>query len=314
MYQIDFHKPLHIHFIGIGGISMSGLAEILLEEDFKISGSDAKASPLTRTLEERGAVIYYGQRAANIKDNVDVVVYTAAIHPDNPEFACAKEKGLPMLTRAELLGQIMRNYDTPIAISGTHGKTTTTSMVSHILLEGECDPTISVGGILPAIHGNIRVGNSETFVTEACEYTNSFLSFFPKISVILNMDADHLDFFKDIDDIRHSFRKFAELLPADGTLIINADTPEYETITRDLPCHVLTYGLEHDADYTAADITWDKYGHPSFSVLFQGKKIGSYYLRVPGIHNVSNALAAIAVGRLLELPDDVIVKLSLIHI
>ena len=265
MYQIDFHKPLHIHFIGIGGISMSGLAEILLEEDFKISGSDAKASPLTRTLEERGAVIYYGQRAANIKDNVDVVVYTAAIHPDNPEFACAKEKGLPMLTRAELLGQIMRNYDTPIAISGTHGKTTTTSMVSHILLEGECDPTISVGGILPAIHGNIRVGNSETFVTEACEYTNSFLSFFPKISVILNMDADHLDFFKDIDDIRHSFRKFAELLPADGTLIINADTPEYETITRDLPCHVLTYGLEHDADYTAADITWDKYGHPKYT-------------------------------------------------
>ena len=254
MYQIDFHKPLHIHFIGIGGISMSGLAEILLEENFRISGSDAKSSPLTRTLEERGAVIYYGQRASNIKDDVDVVVYTAAIHPDNPEFACAKEKGLPMLTRAELLGQIMRNYDTPIAISGTHGKTTTTSMVSHILLEGDCDPTISVGGILPAIHGNIRVGNSETFITEACEYTNSFLSFFPKISVILNMDADHLDFFKDIDDIRHSFRKFAELLPADGTLIINADTPEYETITRELPCNVLTYGLEHDADYTAAII------------------------------------------------------------
>ena len=308
MYEVDFSKPIHIHFIGIGGISMSGLAEILLEENFRISGSDAKASPLTRTLEERGAVIYYGQRAANIKDDVDVVVYTAAIHPDNPEFACAKEKGLPMLTRAELLGQIMRNYDTPIAISGTHGKTTTTSMVSHILLEGDCDPTISVGGILPAIHGNIRVGNSETFVTEACEYTNSFLSFFPKISVILNMDADHLDFFKDIDDIRHSFRKFAELLPSDGTLIINADTPEYETITRGLPCHVLTYGLEHEADYTAADITWDKYGHPSFSVLFQGKKIGSYYLRVPGIHNVSNALAAIAVGRLLDLPDEVIVK------
>ena len=253
-------------------------------------------------------MIYYGQRASNIKDDVDVVVYTAAIHPDNPEFACAREKGLPMLTRAELLGQIMRNYDTPIAISGTHGKTTTTSMVSHILLEGDCDPTISVGGILPAIHGNIRVGNSETFVTEACEYTNSFLSFFPKISVILNMDADHLDFFKDIDDIRHSFRRFAELLPADGTLIINADTPEYETITRDLPCQVLTYGLENDADYIATDITWDKYGHPSFSVLFQGKKIGSYYLRVPGIHNVSNALASIAVGRLLNLPDEVIVK------
>ena len=308
MYQIDFHTPLHIHFIGIGGISMSGLAEILLEEDFRISGSDAKASPLTRSLEAKGAVIHYGQRASNITDDIDVVVYTAAIHPDNPEFACAREKNIPMLTRAELLGQIMRNYDTPIAISGTHGKTTTTSMVSHILLEGDCDPTISVGGILPAIGGNIRVGASETFVTEACEYTNSFLSFFPKISVILNMDADHLDFFKDIDDIRHSFRRFAQLLPADGTLIINADTPEYESIIKDLPCQVITYGLEHPADYTAEDITWDKYGHASFTVKKNGCKVGSYYLRVPGIHNVSNALAAIAVGKLLDLPDEVIVK------
>ena len=234
MYQIDFHKPLHIHFIGIGGISMSGLAEILLEENFIISGSDSKSSPLTQALEKKGATIYYGQRASNISDQVELVVYTAAVHPDNPEYACAVQKGLPMLTRAELLGQIMRNYETPIAISGTHGKTTTTSMVSHILLEGNCDPTISVGGILPAIGGNIRVGESETFVTEACEYTNSFLSFFPKISIILNIDADHLDFFKDIDDIRHSFRRFAQLLPADGTLIINADTPRYEVIIKGL--------------------------------------------------------------------------------
>ena len=271
MYQIDFHKPLHIHFIGIGGISMSGLAEILLGEDFVISGSDSKSSPLTQALEKKGATIYYGQRATNITDDVDVVVYTAAIHPDNPEFACAKEKGLPMLTRAELLGQIMRNYDTPVAISGTHGKTTTTSMVSHILLAGDCDPTISVGGILPAIGGNIRV-------------------------------------FKYIDDIRHSFRRFAELLPADGTLIINADTPKYEDIIRNLPCNVITYGLEHDADYQAADITYDKYGHASFSVLRNGVKVGSYYLKVPGIHNVSNALAAIALGHLLGLSEEVIIK------
>ena len=188
------------------------------------------------------------------------------------------------------------------------------SLVVHLAVKIANNPTLGIVFVcalmgvtmVPGYYG--RSGNSETFITEACEYTNSFLSFFPKISVILNMDADHLDFFKDIDDIRHSFRKFAELLPADGTLIINADTPEYETITRELPCNVLTYGLEHDADYTAADITWDKYGHPSFSVLFRGKKIGSYYLRVPGIHNVSNALAAIAVGRLLDLPNDVIVK------
>ena len=305
MYQIDFHKPLHIHFIGIGGLSMSGLAEILLGEDFIVSGSDAKESPLTDALEKKGAKIFYGQRASNIGDDVEVVVYTAAIHPDNPEFACAAEKGLPMLTRAQLLGQIMRNYDTPIAVSGTHGKTTTTSMISQILLEADCDPTISVGGILPSIGGNIRVGNSETFVTEACEYTNSFLSFFPRISIILNMDADHLDFFKDIDDIRRSFRRFAELLPADGALIINADTPHYEDIIEGLPCRVITYGLEHDAQYQAADITYDKYGHASFTVLKDGKKAGSFYLKVPGIHNVSNALAAIALAHLLGISDDV---------
>lgn len=308
MYQIDFQKPLHIHFIGIGGISMSGLAEILLREGFTVSGSDAKESPLTKSLEAKGAKIFYGQRASNIMDATEAVVYTAAIHPDNPEFARAKEKNLPMLTRAQLLGQIMRNYETPIAISGTHGKTTTTSMVSHILLEGKCDPTISVGGILPAIGGNIRVGESETFVTEACEYTNSFLSFFPKISIILNIDADHLDFFKDLDDIRNSFRRFTELLPSDGTLIINADIPDYQEITKDLPCQVVTYGLEQEADYQAKDITFDKYGHASFTVYKNGRKTGSYYLKVPGMHNVSNALASIALGHLLGLSEEVIIK------
>ena len=306
MYQIDFHKPLSIHFIGIGGISMSGLAEILLEEGFTISGSDSKKSPLTSLLESKGAKIYYGQRASNISDSVQVVVYTAAIHPDNPEFACAKEKGIPMLTRAQLLGQIMRNYDTSIAVAGTHGKTTTTSMLSHILLKGECDPTISVGGILPAIGGNIRVGQSETFLTEACEYTNSFLSFFPTIGIILNIDADHLDFFKDIDDIRHSFRKFAELLPAEGALIINADTPKYEMITENLPCKVITYGLEHDAEYTATNITYDELGHATFHVLHNGEDLGTCSLKVPGIHNVSNALASIAAGQLLDLSTEVI--------
>ena len=306
MYQIDFQKPKHIHFIGIGGISMSGLAEVLLEENFIISGSDAKESPLTRTLESRGAKIYYGQRASNIDDSVEIVVYTAAIHPDNPEYARAVEKKLPMLSRAELLGQIMKNYETPIAVAGTHGKTTTTSMISHILLENDSDPTISVGGILPAIHGNIRVGKSEIFLTEACEYTNSFLSFFPKIGIILNMDADHLDFFKDIEDIRHSFRRFAQLLPSDGTLIINADTPAYETIIKDLPCQVITYGLEQEAQYTAASISYDALGHASFTVLENGTPIGTYHLSVPGVHNVSNALSAIITGRLLGIKDEVI--------
>ena len=157
MYQINFNKPVKIHFMGIGGISMSGLAEILLDQCFHITGSDAKESPLTDHLERMGASVFYGQRASNIQDGTDLVVYTAAIHPDNPEYAAAVEKGIPMLTRAELLGQIMRNYQMPIAISGTHGKTTTTSMASHILLEAKKDPTISVGGILQAIHIHLDI-------------------------------------------------------------------------------------------------------------------------------------------------------------
>ena len=308
MYEVDFSKPIHIHFIGIGGISMSGLAEILLKESFTISGSDAKESDLTRHLTSLGAQVFYGQKAENILPGTDLVVYTAAIHPDNPEFAAAKAAGVPMLTRAELLGQIMRNYDTPIAVSGTHGKTTTTSMLSHILMAADCDPTISVGGILPSIGGNIRVGHSETFLTEACEYTNSFLSFFPKIGIILNMDADHLDFFKDIDDIRHSFRAFARLLPTDGMLIINADTPKYDYVTEGLGCKVVTYALENQAvaDYTAANITYDEFDHPSFDCICRGELRGRYTLMVPGLHNVSNALAAIALADELQLPENAI--------
>lgn len=210
MYKINFQTPIHIHFIGIGGISMSGLAEILLKEGFTVSGSDNKETPLTDHLTEKGASIFYGQKASNIIDGIDVVVYTAAIHDDNEELMEVRRRNIPTLTRAELLGQLMTNYKTPIAVSGTHGKTTTTSMLSHVLLAGEKDPTISVGGILKAIHGNIRVGNSDIFVTEACEYTNSFLHFFPKIGIILNVEEDHMDFFKDIDDIRNSFHEFAK--------------------------------------------------------------------------------------------------------
>lgn len=196
MYKLDFEHPVHVHFIGIGGISMSGLAEILAEEGFSISGSDSKESDLTRHLSQKGMQIFYGQCADNIIDGIDLVVYTAAIREDNPEWQAAKQKHIPMLTRAELLGQIMDNYDQSIAVAGTHGKTTTTSMISQILLAADADPTISVGGILEALGGNLRVGNSETFLTEACEYTNSFLNFRPKYSIILNVEAEHLDFFR----------------------------------------------------------------------------------------------------------------------
>ena len=308
MYKIDFKKPLHVHFIGIGGISMSGLAEILLKEQFTISGSDSKPSSLTEHLVSLGATISHPQKAENITDGIDVVVYTAAIHEDNPEFAEAKKQGLPMLSRAQLLGQLMTNYKTPIAISGTHGKTTTTSMLSHILLEAETDPTISVGGILNAIGGNIRVGNSDIFVTEACEYTNSFLNFFPNISVILNVEEDHMDFFKDIDDIRSSFHKFAALLPEDGALIINKNIENIESIIGGLCCKVITYSESQDADYSATNITFDELGNASFDLNRYGTFVDRITLSVAGSHNVSNALSTIAVADLLEIPLETIKK------
>ncbi len=301
MYQLDFNHPIHIHFIGIGGISMSGLAEILLEKGFTISGSDAKASSLTRLLEEKGALIYYGQKAENINSDLDLVVYTSAIHPDNPEFAAMQEMGIPSLSRAQLLGQMMKNYELPIAISGTHGKTTTTSMVSEILLAADTDPTLSIGGILKAIGGNIRIGHDGCFVTEACEYTNSFLSFFPKISIILNIEEDHLDFFKDINDIRNSFHKFAALLPSDGTLIINGEIPEINTILEGLTCKIITYGNSNAFDYWPEQITYNETGCASFLLSRKDGFQERISLGVPGEHNVYNALAAIALADLLSI-------------
>ena len=288
--------------MGIGGISMSGLAEVLLERGFSITGSDMKSSPITEKLEHHGASIVYGQKAENITDDIDLVVYTAAIHPDNPEFQAVIRKGIPHMDRAELLGQIMRNYKNSIAVSGTHGKTTTTSMLSLIMLAGACDPTISVGGILKDIDGNIRVGRSQNFITEACEYTNSFLKFNPRIELILNVDADHLDFFKDLDDIRHSFRLFSEKLNKDGILIINGEIPDLSYFTQGLPCKIITYGLEADDDYTAKNISFNEYACGSYDLYVNGEKLDHITLNVTGLHNVSNSLAAIAAARELGIP------------
>ena len=287
---------------------MSGLAEILLEEGFTVSGSDSKESPLTKKLEQLGATIFYGQKASNIIDGIDCVVYTAAIHRENAELIEAVAKKIPMLTRAELLGQLMKNYKTPIAVSGTHGKTTTTSMLSHILLAGEKDPTISVGGILQAIGGNIRVGHSNTFITEACEYTNSFLNFFPKIGIILNIEEDHLDFFKDLEDIRHSFHQFAALIPADGTLIINSDIKNYKEICEGLDCRIVTCGSSISSDYSSENVRFDEKGLASFDLIKHGETVCRIQLSVPGYHNVSNALTCIAAAELLEIPMETIIQ------
>lgn len=314
MYKIDFSHPCHVYFVGIGGISMSGLAEILADAGFKVSGSDRQKSTLTEGLEQKGIKVFYGQRAGNITSDIDCVVFTSAIREDNPEYIATMEQGLPHLTRAELLGQLMKNYRSSIAISGTHGKTTTTSMISEILLQADTDPTISVGGIYKSIGGNIRVGGSDYFVTEACEYTNSFLSFFPTVGIILNIEEDHLDFFKDLQDIRHSFRKFAELLPEDGCLIINADIPARKEITEGLPCQVITYSIsDTTADYYASDISHDALGHPIFTA-HAAKDAGNgstgsaalspvrnVTLSVSGDHNIGNALAALAAADFLRI-------------
>ena len=246
MYDIHFDKPIWVHFIGIGGISMSGLAEILLDRGFKVTGSDMKASPLTDHLASLGVKIYVPQSSENVQDGVELCIYTAAISESNPELKEVKRRGIPVMSRAELLGRIMRNYKEAINVSGTHGKTTTTSMIGEILMEAQMDPTITVGGMMKDIGGNLRVGKSDVFLAEACEYTNSFLSFFPTIEVVLNVEADHLDFFKDINDIRNSFRKFIEKLPEHGILVFNKDIPHAEFFLENLPGRkIITLSLIH---------------------------------------------------------------------
>lgn len=307
MYEIDFEHPCRVHFIGIGGISMSGFAELMHRMGFTVSGSDRQESKFTKHLESLGISIVYGQRAENITNDIKLVIYTAAIAQDNPELTQAREYKIPTLTRAAMVGQVMKNYPSAIAISGTHGKTTTTSMAAELFLQAGLDPTVSVGGVLDAIGGNIRVGHSEHFITEACEYTNSFLQFFPTVGIILNIEEDHMDFFKDIDDIRNSFRAFAKLLPANGALIINADIENYEAITKELDCQVLTYSLNNtNAAFRATDISFDEKGCGAFTSIINGKNAGRFTLQVPGLHNISNCLACLALASLYEIENDTI--------
>ena len=307
MYNINFEHPCRIHFIGIGGISMSGFAELLHSMGFTITGSDRSETRITKHLEELGIQVVYGQDEKNITDHIDLVVYTAAIHPSNPEYRRASDMGIPMMERAAMVGQVMKNYPSAIAVSGTHGKTTTTSMASHLFLQAGLDPTISVGGILDAIGGNIRIGSSGHFITEACEYTNSFLKFYPTVGIILNIEEDHMDFFKDIDDIRHSFTEFANILPANGTLIINADIDAYADIAKNTSCQVLTYGLDNtSADFTADNISFDEMGHGSFDVIRNSERGPRFQLSVVGRHNVSNALACLALASLYHIDDETV--------
>lgn len=309
MYNIDFNKPCHVYFMGIGGISMSGFAHLLHSAGFQVSGSDPNPSNITNNLEKEGIHINFSQVGSNIHKDIDLLVYTAAIHPDNPEYMAAKELNIPMMDRATMVGQVMQNYKNAIGISGTHGKTTTTSMMSHVLLAANMDPTISVGGILKAIKSNIRIGKSDNFITEACEYTNSFLKFHPTVGVILNVEEDHMDFFNNIDEIRTSFRKYAELIPSDGLLVINGEIDNYTEISDNLPCKVVSYGTDSDTyNYYSTNVKFDDNGKGHYDLMKNGTFITKVDLNVVGMHNVSNSLSVIATCMELNIPLEYILQ------
>ena len=288
--MIDLSQYKKIHCIGIGGIGLSAIAEILLSRGYEVSGSDMKESAETVRLASKGARVFIGHRAENV-EQADLLVFSAAVGQDNPEMKRAEERGIPILSRAQMLGLLMQEYENSIAVSGTHGKTTTTSMVSLILERAKLEPTILVGGNLTEIGGNVKVGHSRYFITEACEYMDSFLSLKPKIEIILNIDSDHLDYFKDIDHIVSSFDKFAHLVPGSGTIIAYDANPFVNQVIRDLD-NVVTFGLSENCDYYAANIKFNEDGMPSFDVCHDGKLLSRVQLAVPGEHNILNALAA----------------------
>lgn len=290
--MINLSQIKQAHCIGIGGIGLSAIAEILLARGITVTGSDMKESEITDNLIAKGAHIFLGHRERNV-EGADAVIYSAAIGADNPELMRARELGIPVMTRAEMLGMLMKEHESSIAISGTHGKTTTTSMVSLILDRAGRKPTILVGGNLTEIGGNVKIGEGDYFITEACEYMDSFLSLRPKIEIILNIDSDHLDYFKDINHIVESFDKFAKLVPADG-LIIAYDANSFVKSVVDKLDNVITFGYNEGSTYYATDIEFNDSGRPAFTANHNGKALGRVQLKVPGEHNILNALAAIA--------------------
>lgn len=303
--MLNISQYSHIHCIGIGGIGLSAVAEIFASRGYIVSGSDMKMSDTTAHLASKGIKIYEGHSAENIK-GADLVIYSAAVSPENPEIMAANAGGVMTATRAEALGALMNDYSTSIAVSGTHGKTTTTSMVSLILENAKTDPTILVGGNLHEFNGNVKIGKSDLFVTEACEYMDSFLSLRPKIEIILNIDSDHLDYFKDIDHIVASFDRFAKLVPNDGYIVAYEANPFVSRVISDADCNVITFGFNENSDYYAMNIEFNSEGHPAFDVCSKGKKISRVQLEIPGEHNISNALASFATCHTLGVPVDVI--------
>jgi len=284
----------HIHLIGIGGVSMSGIAEILHSWGIFVTGSDCAKTKITDRLSSHGIYISIGHNT-NLVEKADFVIYSAAIKQDDPELICAKTNDIPIVERADFIGFLTRIYDNTIGISGTHGKTTTTSMISLCFLEANLDPSIQVGAMLKDINGNYRVGNSDFFILEACEYVESFLKFSPKSAIVTNIDNDHLDYFKTFDNIKNAFSKYVNLLPKDGFLVINADDPDCLDLRKHSVAKSVTFGIKNDrANFIGRNISYDRNGFPKFDVYKNSSYFGEFKLSVPGIHNVYNALACIA--------------------
>ena len=284
-----------IHFIGIGGISMSGLAEIAIKNGYEVTGSDMKESHLIEKLRKMGAKITVPHLESSVV-GANLAVYTAAIKMDNPEILRAKELGIPLMERASYLGNLMKKYNYGISIAGTHGKTTTTSMAGIVFREANLDPTILVGGEVTALGGNVVTGNSEYFIMEACEYVESFLKFYPFVGVILNIEADHLDYFKDLNHVKESFLKFTQLIPTDGALIVNADCENSLEIGKKSGKNLITFGINPEADYSVKNLTYDKDGYGSYLLTYKGTELCPVKLSVPGKHNVVNSLSVLAMA------------------
>ena len=285
------NKIKRIHFVGIGGSGMSALAEILHSEGYALSGSDNNESDTLSRIRSLGIPVKMGHAPENI-EGAELVVHTAAVHEDNPEIRAARRKGIPVIDRGEMLGLLSRRYPQCIAVSGTHGKTTTTCMVTQILLGAGMDPTAVIGGKLPAIGGNGRVGGSQRMVCEACEFVDSFLSLHPYIAVILNIDNDHLEYFKTMDNLIAHFGIFAG--QTTRTLVINGDDPNVLRAVKDCPLRKITFGFGEGNDYTAANIRSVRPGQMEFDIVHGGNTIANVTLRIPGRHNILNALAACA--------------------
>lgn len=296
-----------VHLVGIGGVSMCPLAEVLHGMGLVVQGSDMTESDTVHSLRSKGITVAIGHNAENLGD-CDFVVRTAAVHDGNPEIAGAVSRGIPVYERAQAWGTIMRHYPNALCVAGTHGKTTTTSMCTHIFMAAEADPTVMIGGTLPLLGSGYRVGKGDTIILESCEYCNSFLSFYPTVAVILNVEEDHLDFFKDLHDIEHSFHRFAQLVPPEGFIIANADNEGARDSVAGMRRPVFTFGLEDtSANCIAANLT-EKDGHPDFDILVDGKCYAHVTLGVYGRHNISNALAAASAAYVLGIPGSAVEK------